>query len=261
MESPNTNTHSKTPKDESFHKTSPDVSGINDPISLRNQHRFDVSRQKRGSVIIVDYKNDSPFSNRASSPSKESPKKSGFGSTPMTRNNNYSKSAFARPTPQTPSSRIDSLAGTPQKKTVNVLSFSKWQKAFMRNSTFKRTQSAMSMKKAVQKDLETTLQRQKKEPHDFGDKITAMCVSADERYVILATHYVESAPKIKFQAAETLQTQQSENPISTNRLNDEKPLLNIGTGRNRIPSVGDPITDEKGITFTQSAQQIDENAT
>ena len=44
--SPNTNP--KTPKDETNSKGSPDTSAINDPIALRHQHRFDVSRQKRG---------------------------------------------------------------------------------------------------------------------------------------------------------------------------------------------------------------------
>ena len=176
---------------------------------------------------------------------------SGASGTPMVKDRFYSKSAFARPipVPGTPSSRVDSPDNSTKKKMANILSFSKWQKVLARNASIIKNKSALSMKKAVQKDLENTLQRQKKEQFDFGDKITAMCISSDEQYIILATHSVEAAPRIKIQAPETIKTEQTEG-MSTFRPNEEKPLLNIlnmGTGRSlNNPSVGErKISEER----------------
>jgi len=219
-----------------------------------------ISHFLPGSVIIVDYKNDSPYNNRSISPPKMSPKSnfsgvsgaSGASGTPMVKDRFYSKSAFARPmiaVPPTPSSRVDSPDNSTKKKMANILSFSKWQKVLARNASMSKNKSALNMKRSIQKDLENTLQRQKKEQFDFGDKITAMCVSSDEQYIILATHSIEAAPKIKIQAPESLKTEHIET-IVTSRPNEEKPLLNIlnmGTGRSlNNPSVGErKISEER----------------
>jgi len=213
----------KPAHDDTGGKGNTDLSGISDTPQTRSRPKFDVSQEKKGSVIIVDYKNESPFNKRPLSTSKMSK----FANTPKNQGLIKPRSAFAKPQqgPSTPSSQSGmSPANSGRKKLAKVISFTKLQRLLVDTKNFGRENAAVALRNIIKRELEERLRKQENESYDLGEKITAMCISNDGKNVILATHYVEAAPKIKANPLETLQTEEL-----ITRQPEEKNLLNFST--------------------------------
>jgi len=162
------------------------------------------------------------------------------------------KSVFSRPQQlDTPSSKNSSSpANTGRKKLAKVVSFTRLQRILAETKNFGRdNNAAVALRNIIKRELEERLQKQEKENYDLGEKITAMCISKDGKSVILATHDVDLAPKIKINPLETIQTEKTEENLT--KPQEERNLLNLSIPFNNEKQNAQLTNDDNADPFIQ----------
>jgi len=212
-------------------KLSPDVSNITElSTPSRNKHRLriDVSKMRKGSVTIVDYKNESPYNKK-----HVTPKKSQFSGTSSINSPMLSapsvpskaRSVFSKAAQETASTQVGFSEHTTRSRFSKIMGLMRWRRALAK-SQHNDENASVALRNIVKRELEEKLASQPKSRYDFGEKITAMCVSNDSQIAIIATHNaVDWSPKFKLNFGDIMKSEKTVEGIGNFKNHEEKSLI------------------------------------
>ena len=171
-----------------------------------------------GSIMIVDYKNESPYNKKGGLP-----KKSQFSGTSPSVNSpmlsapsvqSRVKSIFSKATTRETGAGMTTQGGFSEHQMARsrfgkIMSLMRWKRALAQKQ-HNDENAAAALRNIVTRELQEKINSQPKSRYDFGEKITAMCISNDSQIAIIATHNpIDWTPRMRLRLGDTFKTEKT----------------------------------------------------
>ena len=182
--------------------------------------------------MIVDYKNESPYNKKGglrkksqfsgNSPSVNSP----VLSAPSVQSR--VKSIFSKATRETAGMTTQggfSEHHMARSRFGKIMSLMRWRRALAKRQHSDEN-AAVALRNIVTRELQEKINSQPKSRYDFGEKITAMCISNDSQIAIIAAHNpIEWTPRMRLKLGDTFKTEKTVEAMGNSRPPEERHLI------------------------------------